>query len=277
MKHLVLGSEGQIGYELTRYLLSEGQDVLTFDIASNPLEDLRIEDNPDLVDKIKECDFIYFLAFDVGGSRYLKSYQSTFEFISNNIRLMEYTFALIKRFQKPFIFASSQMSSMGYSPYGVLKSIGEYYTKSLNGIIVKFWNVYGLERDLSKAHVITDFILSAKKTGIINMMTDGTEVRQFLHAHDCSRCLHTLSKCYDRVDRKLDLSVTSFEWTSIYDVAQIVANLYPDTIIKRAASSDEIQRDARNEPDFAIKKFWTPEINLSQGISMVNDELKILN
>lgn len=277
MKHLVLGSEGQIGYELTRYLLSEGQDVSTFDIASNSLEDLRIEDNPDLVEKIKECDFIYFLAFDVGGSRYLKSYQSTFEFISNNIRLMEYTFALIKRFQKPFIFASSQMSSMGYSPYGVLKSIGEYYTKSLNGIIVKFWNVYGLERDLSKAHVITDFILSAKKTGIINMMTDGTEVRQFLHAHDCSRCLHTLSECYDRVDRKLDLSVTSFEWTSIYDVAQIVANLYPGTIIKRAASSDEIQRDARNEPNFAINKFWTPEINLSQGISMVNEELKTLN
>ena len=63
-----------------------------------------------------------------------------------------------KDYSKPFVFASSQMSNMSYSPYGVMKRVGELYTKSLNGLIVKFWNVYGIEKDMEKAHVITDFI-----------------------------------------------------------------------------------------------------------------------
>ena len=43
------------------------------------------------------------------------------------------------------------------------KKIGEIYSESLNGIIVKFWNVYGIEKDKNKSHVITDFIIKAKK------------------------------------------------------------------------------------------------------------------
>ena len=35
------------------------------------------------------------------------------------------------------------MSNMTHSPYGILKSIGETYTRALKGLIVKFWNVYG--------------------------------------------------------------------------------------------------------------------------------------
>jgi hypothetical protein len=42
------------------------------------------------------------------------------------------------------------MSNMSYSPYGVLKNVGELYTKSLNGLIVKFWNVYGIEKTMKK-------------------------------------------------------------------------------------------------------------------------------
>ena len=75
MKHLVLGSEGQIGYELTRFLKARGHDVLTFDIVADSGQDLRIRHNAELTSKIEECDFIHFLAFDVGGSRYLQSYQ----------------------------------------------------------------------------------------------------------------------------------------------------------------------------------------------------------
>jgi nucleoside-diphosphate-sugar epimerase len=72
-------------------------------------------------------------------------------------------FNLLKKYNKKFIFASSTMSNMINSNYGVLKKIGESYSKSLGGIIVKFWNVYGIEKDMKKSHVITDFILNAKK------------------------------------------------------------------------------------------------------------------
>jgi len=173
MKYLVLGSAGQIGNCLCSYLKNKGHEVFEFDIEDNQFQDLRIDNNKILEDLINKCDFIYFLAFDVGGSRYLTKYQHTFDFLHNNVKLMSNTFELIKKYNKKFIFASSQMSNMSYSPYGVAKAIGERYTDSLNGLTVKFWNVYGLENNLEKSHVITDFILKAKNTGYIDMYQVG--------------------------------------------------------------------------------------------------------
>ena len=114
---------------------------------------------------IKQADFVFFLAFDVGGSRYLKKYQNTFDFINNNTRLMANVFGLLEKYNKRFVFASSQMSNMSYSPYGVMKRVGELYTTSLKGLTVKFWNVYGIEKDMDKAHVITDFIKKGFEEG----------------------------------------------------------------------------------------------------------------
>ena len=41
---------------------------------------------------LMECmikDFVFFLAFDVGGSRYLKKYQHTYRFLHNNTKMMQ--------------------------------------------------------------------------------------------------------------------------------------------------------------------------------------------
>ena len=157
-KVLILGSRGQIGAYLTEYLRKKGHTVIEFDKNRSIEDDLTVIPCPDLKNQIKVADFIYFLAFDVGGSHYLKKYQHTFGFINNNARMMANVFNLLGEYKKPFVFASSQMSNMSHSPYGVMKRVGELYTKSLNGLIVKFWNVYGIENDMEKAHVITDFI-----------------------------------------------------------------------------------------------------------------------
>ena len=141
MNTLVLGSNGQIGSELIRHMRSKNMLVQEFDIKRGPEEDLRIPDNKILEKSLSQAHFVFFLAFDVCGSRYLKKYQHTFQFIDNNTRLMANAFGLLKKYNKRFIFASSQMSNMSYSPYGVLKNVGELYTKSLNGLLVKFWNV----------------------------------------------------------------------------------------------------------------------------------------
>ena len=147
------------------------------------------------------------------------------QFISNNIKIMEYTFAELKKKKIPFIFASSQMSNMTHSPYGILKSIGETYTRALKGLIVKFWNVYGVEHDPKKFHVITDFINMALTSKEIKMQTDGSEKRQFLHADDCSECLLKLSKIYNDIHRDKNLHITSYKWNSIYEVALIVSKI----------------------------------------------------
>jgi nucleoside-diphosphate-sugar epimerase len=274
MKYLVLGSSGQIGFPLTIFLRKNGHEVLEFDLIEDNLNDLRIHNNILLEKNIKECDFVFFLAFDVGGSRYLAKYQHTYDFLHNNILLMSNTFDLLKKYNKPFIFASSQMSNMSYSPYGVAKAVGERYTAALNGVTVKFWNVYGPEKDLEKSHVITDFILKAKKDKKITMLTDGTESRQFLHADDCSECLIELSKLYDDLNRDKEYHITNFEWNTVLDVAKEIALNFDDVEIVPAESKDMVQKDKRNEPDPYILNFWKPKISLKEGIKKVIMEMK---
>ena len=270
MRYLVLGSSGQVGAALTRYLRQLNHEVLTFDLVASAEQDLRIPYNPDLLEKMQKAEFIFFLAFDVGGSRYLKLYQNTYEFVANNTKLMANTFELLNTMQKPFIFASSQMSNMSYSPYGQLKALGELYTKILGGIVVKFWNVYGVEHDLEKSHVITDFLLKARQNKYIDMMTDGSEQRQFLYADDCSECLLNLSQHYTSIPRTEELHITNFEWHSILDVANIIADLYPGTQIQPAKNRDEVQLDKRNEPHPFILNYWKPKTELAQGIGLVD-------
>ena len=270
MKYLVLGSDGQIGSHLVQYLSKLGHAVSTFDIVSSSDEDLRIHNNQLLKERMIDCDFVFFLAFDVGGSRYLNKYQNTFEFINNNTKIMDNTFCCLKETKKPFLFASSQMSNMDYSSYGTQKRIGEYYTRVLNGITVKMWNVYGVEKDESKAHVITDFITKALETGVINMITDGLEERQFLYADDCCECFYRLSSLYDSLDRSKEYHVTNFEWTSIVDIAKMVSEKIPCSIVP-AQAKDAVQRNVRNEPDPWILNYWKPSTSIQQGISILCD------
>ena len=165
---------------------------------------------------------MFFLAFDVGGSRYLKKYQHTFDFIDNNTRLMAYTFGLLEKYNKRFVFASSQMSNMSHSPYGVAKRVGELLYQGTDGLIVKFWNVYGIENDMDKAHVITDFINKGFDEGEFEMLTDGTEERQFLYAEDCCEALETVMNCYTDFKSDDSLHITSFTSNSIRQIADII-------------------------------------------------------
>ena len=279
MKITILGSSGQIGSYLTEYLRKKDYEVFEFDIVNGEHQDMRHIPNSYLRNAIMNCDFVFFLSFDVGGSHYLKKYQHTFNFIDNNARMMVNVFGLIEQYEKPFVFASSQMSSMSYSPYGVLKRVGELYTKSLQGLIVKFWNVYGIERDMEKAHVITDFIHKGFKTGDINMMTDGREEREFLYAEDCCEALETIMGCYDQFSSTDELHITTGVSTSILEIAQNIQSLFKsigkEIKISPSSSKDEVQKDARNIPDPYIRKWWTPKTTVVDGISKVFDEIKL--
>ena len=279
MKVTILGSSGQIGAYLTEYLREKGHEVTEFDRNRHHGEDLTQIPNHNLDRAIKNADFVFFLAFDVGGSRYLKKYQHTFDFINNNARLMVNVFDLLKKYRKKFVFASSQMSNMSHSPYGVMKRVGEMYTQNLNGRIVKFWNVYGIEKDLEKSHVITDFIRKGFEEGKFEMMTDGTEERQFLYAEDCCRGLETVMECYNDFSTDDPLHITSFRSNTIKDVASIIKGCFYrlgmyDVEIKPGLAKDSVQMDKRNEADTFITGWWLPETNIDTGIQKVFDEMK---
>ena len=278
MRITVLGSSGQIGAYLSEYLSRKGHIVREFDIVNGIHQDMTHIPNTYLRNAIMESDFVFFLAFDVGGSRYLKKYQHTFDFVNNNTRLMANAFGLLEQYDKPFIFASSQMSNMSYSPYGTLKRVGELYTESLGGLIVKFWNVYGIEKDHKKAHVITDFIRKGFEDGDFEMLTDGEEVRQFLYAEDCCEGLEAVMKNYDEFYANDPLHITNFDYTTIREVAIIIENEFrligKPVNITPGKASDTVQLDKRNEADPFIRKYWSPKTDLVTGISKVFEAMK---
>jgi len=192
---------------------------------------------------------------------------------------MANTFRLLNKYKTPFVFASSQMSNMSYSPYGVMKRVGELHTTALKGLTVKFWNVYGIEKDMEKAHVITDFIRRGFEETEFEMLTDGTEQRQFLYAEDCCEALETIMECYSDFKPTDPLHITSFNATSIQQISAIIQGQFNligkyDVKIKPGLAKDSVQLDKRNEADTYITGWWTPKTTIDQGIAKVFAEMK---
>jgi nucleoside-diphosphate-sugar epimerase len=275
----VLGSSGQIGAYLTEYLRDKGHEVIEIDKNLGPEHNLTVIPNEFVELQIKRSDFVFVLAFDVGGSRYLKKYQHTFDFVNNNARMMANVFTMLEKHKKRFVFASSQMSNMSYSPYGVLKRVGELYTSTLKGLTVKFWNVYGIEKDMDKAHVITDFIRKGFEEKEFEMLTDGTEERQFLYAEDCCEALEAVMENYTDFKPEDPLHITSFRSETIREVANIIQGCFAmegmyDVKINSGLAKDSVQMDKRNSPDTFILDWWIPKTNIQDGIRQVFNDMK---
>lgn len=257
-KILILGSRGQIGSHLSIYLKKKYK-ILEFDLAKNNSEDLRIHNNFKFISLVKQSDFIFFLAFDVGGSRYLKKYQNSYNFLMNNVSIMKNTFEQIKKNKKKFVFATSQMSNMSHSPYGVLKKIGEEITESLNGISVRLWNVYGVEKNFEKSHVITDFILKGLKSKKINMITSGEEKRDFLYAEDCCSGFETVMKKFDYLKQYKVIDLNYGHYTKIIKVAKIIKNIFFQNNINikitKGKELDEVQKQLINTSNKILRKY----------------------
>lgn len=273
MNILVLGSEGLIGKPLCTYLAKHGHKIFCIDKVFGPDHDLaELEGYTLLKDMLirqdeNKIDKVIFLAFNVGGSKYLENNDNTFEYINENVKIMTNVFRLLKWSKVPFLFASSQMSNMYHTNYGLLKQLGERYIRSIdNGWICRFWNVYGPEEYGEKSHVITDFIKQVRENGQIKMRTDGHELRQFIYVDDVSRAIETwIDGKWD--DRNQNYDITSFDWSSIYYMARKVYYMFGLDGAKVICGDkvDTIQNKV-NEPDKYILKFWMPQISLEEGL-----------
>ena len=92
MNVAVLGSSGQIGAYLTDYLRKKGHFVREFVITISYHEDMSQIPHPFFINVIIDSDFVFFLAFELGGAHYLKKYQHTVTYLDNNTRMMANVF-----------------------------------------------------------------------------------------------------------------------------------------------------------------------------------------
>ena len=258
MNVLVLGSHGIIGSGLCNHLKEVGHNVIPWDIKISSTHDLsNIENIHRLRDVLNSVDFTFFLAYDIGGSKYISN--SSITFINNNMKIMLNTFNELGN--KKFIFASSTMYNMSHV-YGTLKSLGEQYTSKLGGLSVRFWNVYGPEESSDKSHVIADMIHKSKTQGYIDLLTSGEEKRQFLHTDDCAKALTQVMNNYDTIlKREQSVDVTNFQWIRIKNVAKIIC----DDV--RVTDITVTTHDRQNEPRLFILNYWKPILSLAEGVS----------
>lgn len=267
MNFLILGSCGFIGNALSNYLKSLNHNVLEFDIQINTAQDLRIPSNKNLIEIINFSDFVFFLAFDVGGAKYLSKKNGDFEFLSNNLKILVNTFEILKNTNKRFIFVSSYQIHKPNHSYAITKLIGEQFSSSLGGLVVRLYNVYGEEIVGPRSHVIPDLIQQALFSKKITLSTNGKEKRQFLYVDDCCKGLYSAFVNFDSILKEANvIDLTSYKWHSIKQVANKIGKK-----IKCEVEAKDVNASftIMPEPRKTILKYWNAEIDIDNGIDKI--------
>lgn len=266
MRNLVIGSEGFIGTALCKFLEEKGEKVTHFDIKRSKKEDARTAVLP-----LKNFDRVYFLAWEVGGAKYLYKENTQLNQLTWNLDLLRNVMLQLGKHKTPFLFVSSQLADETDSIYGATKNLGELWTKQIGGTCVRLWNPYGTpEADNEKSHVVADFLKQALTQGKIEMMTTGEEKRQFSHMFDiCAGFHHVLHNNLN--DSVYDLS--SFQWSTIKQMADLIAKHTHATVI--VGSKKGIMRNTVTMKGKPVG--WEPKIGLDEGVKMMVDNAKKLN
>jgi nucleoside-diphosphate-sugar epimerase len=259
VRNLVLGSAGFIGKPLTDYLRACGEHVVDFDVKNDPSQDARSAQL-----KLEGIDRVYFLAWEVGGAKYLYRDDIQHRQLDWNLSLMLNVMPQLQQSGVDFLFVSSQLAEETDTVYGVTKRLGEVWTHLLGGTRVRLWNVYGpVEQPNERSHVVADFVHQALRTGEIQMLTDGSESRQFVHIDDVCRALHLAQM--GNLDGVYD--VTSFEWVPVREVADLIAE---ETGAKVRVG--DVKGSTPITPMKGKVPGWRPEVPLNEGLArMVHD------
>jgi nucleoside-diphosphate-sugar epimerase len=259
--NLVIGSDGFVGNPLCRYLEARGERVRRFDLKRGSQEDARVAQLD-----LDGIDRVYFLAWEVGGAKYLYRDDIQFVQLDSNLKLMLNVFPQLQRARVPFIFISSQLAEEFDTVYGATKRLGEVWTHLLGGVRVRLWNVYGAyEPPSERSHVVADFAWQALRTGEIRMLTTGDELRQFVYIDDVCAGFHTalaqnLPGVYD---------ISSFEWMPVRRVAEIIASLTGAKVVHGSkVGSTPITPMRGKLPG------WTPKVNLEEGLALMLQRYK---
>ena len=253
---MVLGGSGFIGSYLLKFLINLGHDVVNIDFKDDPRNDLRHLLIPNL-DKFDGC---FFLAWDVGGAKYLNQKNTWHDQFANNIAIINNVIPQLKSSQIPFLFVSSQLAGTDKSPYSLTKNLAENYCRTINHCVVaRQWNAYGsIEKYDIKSHVISDMVIQAVNENKIKLMTSGSESRKFIHLNDiCEAYLVLLNNHLGEI-----YDVTTENYTSIAFIANIIKEITGATVLigEKEGTTPSVE---------TIKTIpgWYPKVKINDGVS----------
>ncbi|MDX2003049.1 MAG: NAD(P)-dependent oxidoreductase [Chitinophagales bacterium] len=255
-KNLVLGGSGLIGSALMKYLHQIGEEAINIDLKEG--NDLREMDLSPYVG----VDYVWFLAWDVGGAKYLTAEKNLLQILRNNTIICEKVFHFLELTNIPFLFTTTQLADT-HNTYGITKILGEEWTRLLGGQMARLWNVYGWEEPGERSHVIPDLVIQGLLQKKINLLTTGIEERQFVYVEDAVKNLVTIR------NQKIPVAdLTNGNWISIKDVTASISIL----LNVPYSLGDVVGYHHKIEPN--IHSSLSYQFNLEQGIRVIIDEAK---
>jgi len=272
MNFAVTGGAGFIGSHITKYLVSEGHDVLVIDnLFRGKLSNL--EDVKDKINFIK-LDILDYEALkknlqNVDGifhqaalTSVPESYEKEDEYKNVNINGTENIFKIASEFKIKVVYASSSsvygdiekipitedFERKPINPYGLTKLedefLAEKYSKLGTEIIgLRYFNVYGIGQTLDYAGVITKFLDKINQGKHPIVFGDGSQIRDFIFVQDVARA--NLATMKSNVEHGF-FNIGSGNEITIKELASLM--------IKISGKSLEIQFDKIPEGDIKLSK-----------------------
>jgi len=268
---LILGSGGLVGRALTKRMAEEGFEILH--VRNREHIDLRVSGALDEFNAT-HIDYCFFLACEVGGSKFIESAEQDTQLgiIESNLRIYQTVLPYLAHRRIPFVFTSSYLQGTENS-YGVVKRLGEVWVHTLGGLgrVLRLWNVYGAEAIGAKSHVLSDWAHKCVTAGAIASLTDGREERQFVHVDDVAGALRESMRRHSTLDMVSDVSTGG--WVDMRSVAAALAAASDNTCTVTFTHTVAAYR-ARLSPDMktTLHKHWKPTVSLLQGCRMLLDE-----
>jgi len=223
MNILVTGGAGFIGKHLVKFLIENKNNVSILDNFSNSdkkwiskfkkyqikIFEGDIRNDEDILKATKDQDLVIHLAAKISVEESIKNPSETFEI---NVKGTEKILEVCKKNNvKKIIVASSaavygegnekykiteQTKLNAISPYGeskieMEKEIIKFCSNNqINYVILRFFNIYGLDQSMEYAGVITKFLEKIEKSENLIIFGDGTQTRDFVAIEDIINSIH---------------------------------------------------------------------------------------
>jgi len=286
---LVMGSSGLIGSALVEALEAASHAVIGVDIAAPPIRryasdpegerdgpsqyfnlDLRKPESLATFDG-QAIRFVFFLACDVGGSKYIDNSPAATQrrILQNNLELFQTVLPWLQSRQLPFIYTSSYLQNEAM-PYGTVKRLGEMWVRHMElGRTVRLWNIFGFQPVGLRSHVLNDWISACTEKENIQALTDGLESRQFLHVNDTAAGLIAMMDNFASMPEVTDMS--SGVWLQLRDLGEAVIGVAKQhslkCVIEWSAKSAKKRKMPSPTEVAALHAVWRPRVSLEDGIS----------
>lgn len=281
MKILITGGAGFIGSHLAKELLKQGHDIRILDRKKPEDEALHdhyrfglITDSNAMLVRNFNPDVVYHLAAQTDVQTSIKH---PYEDADTNITG---TYSLLHTlenagFKGKFIFSSSaavygnvqavpiseETPHNPDSPYGMSKSVGEYYVglSPLNTTILRFSNVYGK----GSGGVISTFLDKLDNNERITVY-GGNQTRDYIYVKDL---VSALIKCIESPSKSV-YNVSTGTETSLGEVIEILERLRGTVIFasKKPLPKGEILRSALDNQKLGLSLNWYPSYTLETGL-----------